>query len=96
MLQIYVSSVTCIDALLIICVSRCTYSCKDSAASAPHERDIANYFCNIASRRTMNNLKEAAHGNEYDVKLIASIAKAVCKNGGLPTLATQKRPSRIV
>ncbi|KAK6047407.1 acyl-CoA dehydrogenase family member 9 [Cooperia oncophora] len=57
---------------------------KNNAASASHERDIANYICSTASRRTMDNLKQAANGNEYDVNLITSIATAVCNNGGLP------------
>ncbi|KAK5978148.1 Very long-chain specific acyl-CoA dehydrogenase [Trichostrongylus colubriformis] len=70
---------------MIATLSRCTHSCNNKAASAPHEKDIANYFCSIASRRTLSNLKEAANGNEYDVNLITSIATAVCKNGGLPT-----------
>ncbi|KAK6043667.1 acyl-CoA dehydrogenase protein [Cooperia oncophora] len=69
---------------MIATISRCTHSCKKNAASAAHEKEIASYFCSIASRRTMQNLKEAAKGNEHDVKLITSIATAVCKNGGLP------------
>ncbi|KJH49453.1 acyl-CoA dehydrogenase family member 9 [Dictyocaulus viviparus] len=37
-----------------------------------------------ASSRAMTNLKQAAGGSENDVRLISSIASAVCKNGGLP------------
>ncbi|PIO71077.1 acyl-CoA dehydrogenase protein [Teladorsagia circumcincta] len=69
---------------MIATISRCTHSCKKKAASASYEKEITNYFCSIASRRTMHNLKEAAQGNEHDVKLVTSIASAVCKNGGLP------------
>ncbi|EYC19538.1 hypothetical protein Y032_0024g922 [Ancylostoma ceylanicum] len=69
---------------MIATLSRCTNSCKKNASSAAHEREIATYFCNIASRRALNNLKEAGGGYEKDIKLIASIATAVCKNGGMP------------
>nr|CDJ86276.1 Acyl-CoA dehydrogenase and Acyl-CoA oxidase dehydrogenase domain containing protein [Haemonchus contortus] len=76
---------------MIATISRCTHSCQKNSPSAAHEKEIANYFCSIASRRTMSNLKEAAKGNEHDVKLISSIAGAVCKNGGLP----QQHPVEI-
>ncbi|KAK6733561.1 hypothetical protein RB195_017359 [Necator americanus] len=60
---------------MIATLSRCTNSCKKNAASAAHEKEIATFFCSVASRRTMRNLKEAAGSNENDIKLVASIAK---------------------
>ncbi|VDP17992.1 unnamed protein product [Heligmosomoides polygyrus] len=39
----------------------------------------------------MQNLKEAAGGNEKNIELISSIAATVCKNGGLP----QQHPTDI-
>ncbi|KAK5978147.1 Very long-chain specific acyl-CoA dehydrogenase [Trichostrongylus colubriformis] len=68
---------------MIAAISRCTHSCMKKATSAAHEKEIVNYFCSIATSRTKQNLKEAANGNDHDVKLISSIASAVCKNGGL-------------
>ncbi|KHJ85760.1 acyl-CoA dehydrogenase protein [Oesophagostomum dentatum] len=69
---------------MIATLSRCTNSCKKNASSASHEKEITTYFCNIASRRAMTNLKEAAGGREKDIELIHSIASTVCKNGGMP------------
>lgn len=76
---------------MIATLSRCTHSCQKNTSSAAHERDVANYFCSIASRRAMQNLKEAAGGNEKNIELISSIAATVCKNGGLP----QQHPTDI-
>lgn len=70
---------------MIATLSRCTYSCKRDTANAMHEREVANYFCSLASRRAMRNLSEAGGGGEKDVQLISSIAVAVCKNSGLPS-----------
>ncbi|VDK66885.1 unnamed protein product [Cylicostephanus goldi] len=76
---------------MIATLSRCTNSCKNSVASSAHEKEIAIYFCSIACRRVINNLKEASGGRDMDIKLVTSIAKTVCRNGGLP----QQHPTDI-
>ncbi|VDM66929.1 unnamed protein product [Strongylus vulgaris] len=76
---------------MIATLSRCTNSCKKNVASAAYEKEIAVYFCDIASRRSLNNLREAGGSHESEIRLISSIASTVCRNGGMP----QQHPTDI-
>uniref|UniRef100_A0A1I7WRI3 Very long-chain specific acyl-CoA dehydrogenase, mitochondrial n=1 Tax=Heterorhabditis bacteriophora TaxID=37862 RepID=A0A1I7WRI3_HETBA len=69
---------------MIAVLSRCSHSCNKKVESATHETDIAKFYVDIASRRTMDNLKQASSNCEKQINLITTIAKDVCKNGGMP------------
>jgi very long chain acyl-CoA dehydrogenase len=81
-----------IDIYSILAVlSRCTYSINHKASSASHETDIVKYFVDTASKRVLDNLKQATGDTDSSVSLIAKISKEVCANKSMP----QQHPTTI-
>ncbi|KAK0393344.1 hypothetical protein QR680_000161 [Steinernema hermaphroditum] len=68
---------------MIAVLSRCTRTLNSAGGDQNHEQQIAELFVRQASRRAIEQLKEADGATLDDLPYITSIAKDVCKNHAL-------------
>uniref|UniRef100_A0A1I7YGC3 Very long-chain specific acyl-CoA dehydrogenase, mitochondrial n=1 Tax=Steinernema glaseri TaxID=37863 RepID=A0A1I7YGC3_9BILA len=69
---------------MIAVLSRCTRTLNSAGGDPNHEKQIAELYIRQASRRAIEQLKQADGANIDDLPFITNIAKDVCKNQALP------------